>query len=129
MNNRYIMSLVAAPMVILTLALPAYAADGTAPTTCKDGTTSATVGKGACSGHGGVQKAPKTSTKKATETAATAAPAAAPAATTTKTSAPKTATTTSASSTDPSGCRRECADRHGRCCRPAGRAIRAASPP
>ncbi len=35
-------------------------ADAAAPTACKDGTTSTSTGKGTCSGHGGVQKTPKT---------------------------------------------------------------------
>jgi len=40
------------------LALPAVsgAADATAPVTCKDGTTSPHGGRGACSGHGGIDK-------------------------------------------------------------------------
>jgi hypothetical protein len=65
-------SIVAAPLLAFALILPSHAADSTNPTTCKDGTTSAATGKGACSGHGGVQKAPKT-------TGAATAPAPAPA--------------------------------------------------
>ena len=49
----------AAPLLMLAMAQTLYA-DDAAPTTCKDGTTSSATGKGACSGHGGVQKAPKT---------------------------------------------------------------------
>jgi hypothetical protein len=76
MNNRYLMTL-AAPLVFLALALPAAAADGSAATkTCKDGTASTATGKGACSGHGGVQKAAKTTAAPA-PAAATPAPAAA----------------------------------------------------
>jgi len=40
------------------LALPgAQAADTASPVTCKDGTTSPHGGRGACSGHGGIDKA------------------------------------------------------------------------
>ena len=69
------MSFMAAPLLAFALALPTHAADATAPTTCKDGTTSNATGKGACSGHGGVMKAASTSTTTAAPT-----PAAAPAA-------------------------------------------------
>ena len=56
------MSIMAAPLLAFALTLPTHAADATAPTTCKDGTTSNATGKGACSGHGGVMKAASTST-------------------------------------------------------------------
>src|SRR5450631_236945 len=62
---------IVAPLMTFALMLPSHAADSTNPTTCKDGTTSAATGKGACSGHGGVQKAPKAE-------AAAAAPASEP---------------------------------------------------
>ena len=72
MKNTKLVGLLAVPLMALSLALPTRAADSdsSAPTTCKDGTTSTATGRGACSGHGGVQKAAKT-------TAAPAAPAAA----------------------------------------------------
>jgi Protein of unknown function (DUF3761) len=76
MKNSYRMSLIAAPILMLALSLPAMAQD---PTTCKDGSTSTATGKGACSGHGGVQKATKSSTAPAAPAAAPATPAAAPA--------------------------------------------------
>src|SRR5271170_3374206 len=69
MKSRTLAGLMAAPLLIFAFALTARAADP-ATTTCQDGTTSTSTGKGTCSGHGGVQKAAKT----------TAAPAAAPAA-------------------------------------------------
>jgi hypothetical protein len=68
MKNTNLAGLLAAPLMIFMLGLPAHAADTSAPTTCKDGTTSTATGRGACSGHGGVQKA-------ATDKAAAAAPA------------------------------------------------------
>jgi hypothetical protein len=48
------------------LAMPAMsgAADASTPVTCKDGTTSPHGGRGACSGHGGIDKA---ATKAASE--------------------------------------------------------------
>jgi hypothetical protein len=75
MKRISLASIMAAPLLAFALTLPTHAADATAPTTCKDGTTSDATGKGACSGHGGVQKAAKSST-----TEAAPAPAAAPAA-------------------------------------------------
>jgi len=75
MKNTNLAGLLAAPLMVFMLGLPAQAADTGAPTTCKDGTTSTATGRGACSGHGGVQKA---ATDKAA--AAPAEPADAPAA-------------------------------------------------
>src|SRR5882762_7143286 len=76
MKNTNLAGLLAAPLMVFMLGLPARAADAGAPTTCKDGTTSTATGRGACSGHGGVQRA---ATDKAAA-AAPAEPAAAPAA-------------------------------------------------
>ena len=72
MKKTELVGLIAAPLMMLALSLPAWA-DST-PTTCKDGTTSTSTGKGTCSGHGGVQKAGTSAAS------AAAAPAAAPAA-------------------------------------------------
>ena len=55
MKKTELVGLIAAPLMMFALSLPAWA-DST-PTTCKDGTTSTSTGKGTCSGHGGVQKA------------------------------------------------------------------------
>ena len=81
----------------LMLALPSDAR-AQAMATCKDGSTSA-AGKGACSGHGGVdKKATKAATaaakpaKAAPKTTAAAKPAATPAPAPAPTPAPKTAT-------------------------------------
>jgi hypothetical protein len=79
MKNTNLVGLIAAPLLVFALSLPAWAADSTDPTTCKDGTTSAATGKGACSGHGGVKKAAKTATATAAPTAAAPAAPAAPA--------------------------------------------------
>jgi hypothetical protein len=87
MKNTDLVGLIAAPLMLFALSLPSWAADSTAATTCKDGTTSSATGKGACSGHGGVQKA-----------ASTTAPAAAPA-------APATAAPAPASSSTPTTCK------------------------
>lgn len=64
-------ALIAAPAVSLAQAT----GSSSAPVTCKDGTTAAHGGRGACSGHGGVNKSAS-----AGGGAAPAAPAAAPAA-------------------------------------------------
>lgn len=119
MHNRYLMSLVAAPLMIAALAMPAFA-DST-PTTCKDGSTSEVSGRGACSGHGGVLKIKKVKASK--EAAAPAAPAAAAPAAAATVAAPaakveKAATktaeakapTVTASATDPTGATAKCKD-------------------
>jgi hypothetical protein len=103
MKNINLIGLLAASMTIFALALPAGAADSTAPTTCADGTTSTATGKGACSSHGGVQKAPKTP---AAAPAPTAAPAAAPAAAPPAAAAPKA----TGGNTDPTGATAKCKD-------------------
>jgi Protein of unknown function (DUF3761) len=108
MKNTIIARLVGAPLLIFALAMPSFAADP-APTTCKDGTTTTSTGKGTCSGHGGVQKAAKTTTPAAAP-AKTATPAA-PAATAAKSStATKSAPTATAGNTDPAGATAKCKD-------------------
>src|SRR5580693_10127763 len=78
MKNTGLVRLIAAPLMVLAFSLPAWAADSAAATNCKDGTTSTATGRGACSGHGGVQKASKSTTAApATAPATAAAPAAA----------------------------------------------------
>ena len=57
MKSTNLVGLIAAPLMVFAWSVPAWAADSTAATTCKDGTTSTSTGKGTCSGHGGVQKA------------------------------------------------------------------------
>src|SRR5450631_1957945 len=105
---------IAAPLMMFALMLPSYAADSANPTTCKDGTTSAATGKGACSGHGGVQKAAKAAaaaTGSATPAPAAPAAAAAPAAPAAKSaSATKSAPTATAGNTDPTGATAKCKD-------------------
>ncbi len=134
MKNTNFLGFIAAPLMICALALPAWAADSTDPTTCKDGTTSSATGKGACSGHGGVQKASKSTPAAAATAPAPAAPAATPAARTAtsaastpapaaSTPAPaaapaaaksaavtKSAPTATASNTDPTGATAKCKD-------------------
>jgi len=105
---------IVAPLMTFALMLPSYAADSANPTTCKDGTTSAATGKGACSGHGGVQKAAKpaaAATGSATPAPAAPAAAAAPAAPAAKSaSATKSAPTATAGNTDPTGATAKCKD-------------------
>ena len=89
MKNITVAAFVTAPLLAIALAMPSFAADP-APTTCKDGTTTTSTGKGTCSGHGGVQKA--------TAPAAPATPAAPAAAKTPKTpAAPAAGATTTCS--------------------------------
>lgn len=113
MKNMTVAGLVAAPLLLFVLAMPSLAAD-TAATTCKDGTTTTSTGKGTCSGHGGIQKATKSKPAAAATTAApAAAPAAAPVASTTaakSSTATKTAPTAAASNTDPTGATAKCKD-------------------
>jgi hypothetical protein len=118
MKNPNLVGLVAASMVAFVLALPAHAADSAAPTTCKDGTTSTATGKGACSGHGGVLKTPKSKPAAASTTAAppaaaapaTSAPAAGTPAATKSPTATKSAPTATAGNTDPTGATAKCKD-------------------
>jgi hypothetical protein len=84
MKRTSLFSAIAAPLLTFALILPSHAADSTNPTTCKDGTTSAATGKGACSGHGGVQKAPQANAAAAAPTPEPAAPATSGGATTCK---------------------------------------------
>ena len=74
MKKTLLSGVLAAPVMMFAMTLTAHA-DST-PTMCTDGTTSTATGKGACSGHGGVQKTAKSMAP------AAAAPAAAPAAAT-----------------------------------------------
>jgi hypothetical protein len=104
--------------MIFALSLPAWA-DST-PTTCKDGTTSTSTGKGTCSGHGGVQKAGTSAASAAPAAAAPAAAPAAPAAPVKKATpatpaaaapaAAKSAPTATAGNTDPTGATAKCKD-------------------
>ncbi|HEX3847352.1 MAG TPA: DUF3761 domain-containing protein [Steroidobacteraceae bacterium] len=122
MNKYNRVAVVAASLMIAAFSLSSRAADAPAPTTCKDGTTSSATGRGACSGHGGVQKAPKSSASStassgntAAASAAPAAPAAAPApsssaSTAAGKSASKSAPTATASNTDPTGATAKCKD-------------------
>jgi hypothetical protein len=88
------------------MALPCHA-----DSTCKDGTTSAATGRGACSGHGGVQKAAKSAAAEAPASTETASPAAAPAppAAASK-AAPAAKSTATAGNTDPTGATAKCKD-------------------
>ena len=127
MKRTTLASLVAAPLLALAFALPAAAdtAPAAAPTTCKDGTTSNATGRGACSGHGGVQK--NSGASSSTSSSAASAPAATPPPATTPPSgsassqtSPATTKSSSAASsssskpasgnTDPTGATAKCKD-------------------
>ncbi|MGD0501506.1 MAG: DUF3761 domain-containing protein [Steroidobacteraceae bacterium] len=91
-----------------------------APTACKDGTTSSATGRGACSGHGGVQKASSSgSTGSSSAPAATPPPSSSvpPSGTMSKPTAPATTAATSSASAksttgnmDPTGATAKCKD-------------------
>jgi hypothetical protein len=115
MKNIYRTGLLAMSLLGFALALPAHAADTATTTTCKDGTTSTATGRGACSGHGGVQKAASTpaAAPAPAPAAAPAAPAAAPAAAAAQpksSTAAKSAPTAKAGNTDPTGATAKCKD-------------------
>src|SRR5271170_94496 len=79
MKRNTFAPIIAAPFLMLAWSWAAQA-DSSAPTTCADGTTSSATGRGACSGHGGVQKAatPSTTTGTAAPPASAAPAASAP---------------------------------------------------
>ncbi len=60
MKTTILAAVLAVPLALFALATTSRA--DAAVTSCKDGTTSTSSGKGTCSGHGGVQKTPKTTT-------------------------------------------------------------------
>jgi hypothetical protein len=100
-------------LVLLVAGFAAQTADAqaAAPTTCKDGTTSSATGRGACSSHGGVQKAASPGST-ASAPAATPAPSAmskpaAPATTAAKSAA---STKSAGGNTDPTGATAKCKD-------------------
>jgi hypothetical protein len=98
----------AAPLLIFAMASLSHA-----DSTCKDGTTSTATGRGACSGHGGVQKAAAAAPDSTAAPASTesASPAAAPApseAASKAAPAGKAAATTG--NTDPTGATAKCKD-------------------
>lgn len=100
MKNITVAGIIAAPLLAFALAMPSLAADS-ATTTCKDGTTTTSTGKGTCSGHGGIQKASKAKPATAAAPATTAAKSA---------TASKSAPTAAASNTDPTGATAKCKD-------------------
>jgi uncharacterized protein DUF3761 len=113
MLRRLLAVLVAAPMFAVA------ASAQSATTVCKDGTTTATTGRGACTGHGGVDKnaakkaaAAAKAEKKAEQKAASKAPAAPAAATVAAAPKPAAATVTCGDGTSSKAGRGACA-RHG----------------
>lgn len=133
MKNTKLFGVLAAPLLMLALSVQSRA-DTAVATTCKDGTTSASTGRGACSRHGGVQKG-ATSKPAGTSTADAAAtpaqaPVPAPAATSpaagtqaspagsathastapTKSAPQSKAATVAAANTDPTGATAKCKD-------------------
>ncbi len=56
-TTRWVYGALASAIILIWTGSPALADTSTAPVTCKDGTTSPKGGRGACSGHGGIDKA------------------------------------------------------------------------
>jgi hypothetical protein len=121
MKRKHLATIITAPLLMLAWTLSCRAADATAPTTCKDGTTSTAAGRGACSGHGGVQKATKAGAAAAAPAAApapatvappaSAAPAASPATAASKpAAASKSSSAATSGNTDPTGATAKCKD-------------------
>lgn len=101
------------PSLILIAASFAVETAGAAPTTCKDGTTSIATGRGACSGHGGVQKASAGSSASASSSSAHAAtpPASSvPASGSAMKAAAPTTQSTTTGDTAPTGATAKCKD-------------------
>jgi hypothetical protein len=103
-------ALAAVPAVSLAQAAttPAASSSSSGPVTCKDGTTSAHGGRGACSGHGGIDKSAT-----AASAAAPAAAPAAPAAPAAAAPAAPAATGSSSSSSGPVTCKDGTTSAHG----------------
>ena len=108
MKKTKFVGVLAAPLLMFALTMTSHA-----DSTCTDGTTSTAAGRGACSGHGGVQKAAKAAaatTAKAPATTETATPAATPAPSTAAAKAAPAAKAASAGNTDPTGATAKCKD-------------------
>ena len=106
MKMTTLVGALAAPLLIFAMALPCHA-----DSTCKDGTTSAATGRGACSGHGGVQKAAKSAAAAAPASTEAASPAAAPApAAAASKAAPAGKAAATSGNTDPTGATAKCKD-------------------
>src|SRR6516165_6086067 len=78
--NGLSLSAVFAAVLLATPAVSSAQSTSSGPVVCNDGTTSPHGGRGACSGHGGINKSAPAGGSSASATAATSAPAAAPAA-------------------------------------------------
>ena len=105
MKMTTLVGALAAPLLIFAMALPCHA-----DSTCKDGTTSTATGRGACSGHGGVQKAGKSAAAAAPASTESASPAAAPAPSAASKAAPAAKSAATAGNTDPTGATAKCKD-------------------
>jgi hypothetical protein len=126
MQTHPLARIAAVPLLILAWSHAACAADPAAPTTCKDGTASTATGRGACSGHGGVDKsAPAASSSAAASSAPAASSPASSAPATGSASAPPasgsapaktadgaktTAKPAASGNTDPTGATAKCTD-------------------
>jgi hypothetical protein len=73
MRIKSLLNIAAAAILFALAGMPLPAQSASAPTHCNDGTTSTAIGKGACSGHGGVNKSAPPSAAAAPAKPATAA--------------------------------------------------------
>ena len=115
MNTKFLMTLAATTLAGAFAAAPLQAQTAATAPTCKDGTTSTVIGKGACSHHGGVNKAaagPAAAAAPMAAAPAAAAPAAAPAAKAApaKAAAPAAAAPAAACGAAPAGATAKCKD-------------------
>src|SRR5579862_2038301 len=100
LHARKLAALPLAVLALMTLAATAHAQDSAASIICKDGTTSTTTGRGACSHHGGVDKTKTSSGGAVTPTPASKpAPAAQPAAPAAQPATPPASSTPAAATT------------------------------
>ena len=119
MQKQTLARIAAVPLLMLAWSQGAFAADSPAPTTCKDGTTSTATGRGACSGHGGVQKSAAGSSAAGSSAPASSAAPGAPAAGSASSTAPAAsapaksadgAKPAASGNTDPTGATAKCKD-------------------
>jgi hypothetical protein len=108
-KKSHFAGVLAAPLLMFAMIMTSHA-----DSMCTDGTTSTATGRGACSGHGGVQKAAKpapATTAKGPATTETATPAAtpAPSAAAAK-AAPAGKAEATTGNTDPTGATAKCKD-------------------
>lgn len=114
LHTRKLAALPLALLTLMTFTAKAHAQDSAASVICKDGTTSTTTGRGACSHHGGVDKTKTSSGGTVTPAPATKPAPATPAQPETPPAMTKTPSSTTRTSrsenSDPTGAIAKCKD-------------------